>query len=85
MAEEADAEFDARPTQGQNQYEEDKKPCRSRLEEISLPCKRLVLNLWQDHAQRIFEPQRKKNVLRLVQELYSMSPEYDKPLCSPSC
>lgn len=70
-----DSPRDSRPRQGQNRaYEQKKKPCKSRIDELAVPAKRLMLNLWQDHAQH-FEAERKRNVLRTVQELYSMTPE----------
>lgn len=73
MAEEA--ENDKRPRQGQNRvYGGYRRPCRTRLEELALPSKRLILNLWQDHAYH-FEPVRRKNVLHAVEELYSLTPE----------
>lgn len=66
---------DSRPRQGQNRaYDQKKKPCKSRIDELAVPAKRLMLNLWQDHAYH-FETERKRHVLRTVQELYSMTPE----------
>lgn len=75
MEEEADSPEDYPPQQGQNRvYDQKKQPRKTRIDELAVPAKRLMLNLWQDHAHH-FDAQRKKNVLRTVQELYSMTPE----------
>lgn len=67
-------EEDSRPREGQNRAYSQKKPCKTRIDELAIPAKRLMLNLYQDHAYH-FETQRRRNVLRIVQELYSMTPE----------
>lgn len=72
--EEEEARGDKRPKQGQNRAYSRKKPCKSRIDELAVPAKRLMLNLYQEHAYH-FEKERKRNVLRAVQELYSMTPE----------
>uniref|UniRef100_A0A1Y1N9C0 Uncharacterized protein n=2 Tax=Photinus pyralis TaxID=7054 RepID=A0A1Y1N9C0_PHOPY len=54
--------------------EEKKQPCNARIDELAKPNKRLLLDLWQNHAYH-FPEERKEAIRLLLQEMFAMTPE----------
>lgn len=62
-----------RPQKAQKSSPQNQK-CRSRIDELAIPSRRLILALYQSHAEHL--PKEKvEKIKALLQELYAMTPE----------